>query len=165
MLSVCSVLAISPFPTEFFERLVLQTSENMGLFWKQVNPLLYNVIPASSKLKSFAVNHFSNKPWFFLAPLAVGQRAYVMVCCLSCVCESIRLCVRRLCVNFFFKQLLLWNYLSDFDQISQKCFCHGPLQNFLKEFDSFKNSGKLWLPWQQNLNIFWNLWKSSCQKP
>ena len=25
--------------------------------------------------------------------------------------------------------------------MSQKCSCHGPLQNFLKEFDSFKNSG------------------------
>ena len=28
-----------------------------------------------------------------------------------------------------------------FDEISQKCSCHGLLQNFLKEFDSFKNSG------------------------
>ena len=36
------------------------------------------------------------------------------------------------CVNFFFKHLLLWNYLSDFDEISQKCSHHGPLQNFLK---------------------------------
>ena len=34
-------------------------------------------------------------------------------------------------VNFFFKHLLLWNYLSDFDEISQKCSHH----------DSFKNSG------------------------
>ena len=38
----------------------------------------------------------------FLAPLAVGQRAYVMVCCPSCVCASV--CA---CVNFFFKSLLL----------------------------------------------------------
>ena len=44
-------------------------------------------------------------------------------------------------VNFYFKNLLPLNYLSDFDEISQKCSCHGPLQNFLKEFDSFKNSG------------------------
>ena len=29
----------------------------------------------------------------------------------------------------------------DFDEISQKCSCHGPLQNFLKEFDSVKHSG------------------------
>ena len=47
----------------------------------------------------------------------------------------------RLCINFFFKHLLLWNYLSDFDKISQKCSCHGPLQNFLKKFDSVKNCG------------------------
>ena len=41
-----------------------------------------------------------------LAPLAIGQRAYVMVHCPSFV----RACVRpsvRLCVNFFFKHLLL----------------------------------------------------------
>ena len=37
----------------------------------------------------------------FLAPLAVGQRAYVMARCPSCVCA----CVRP-CVNFFFKHLL-----------------------------------------------------------
>ena len=41
--------------------------------------------------------HFST----FLAPLAVGQRAYVMVRCPSCVRPSV-----RLCVNFFFKHLL-----------------------------------------------------------
>ena len=62
----------------------------------------------------------------FLAPLAVGQRAYVMVCC-----PSVRPSVHP-CVNFFFKHLLRWNYLSDFDEISQKCSHHGPLQNFLK---------------------------------
>ena len=43
----------------------------------------------------------------FLAPLAVGQRAYVVDCCPSCV----RPCV-RLCINFFSKHFLLWNYLS-----------------------------------------------------
>ena len=47
----------------------------------------------------------------FLARLAIGQRAYVMVRCPSCI---------RPCVIFFFKHLLLWNYLSDFDEISQK---------------------------------------------
>ena len=66
----------------------------------------------------------------FLAPLAIGQWAYVMVSCPSCV---------RPCINFFFKHLILWNYLSDFDEISQKCSCYGPLQNFMKEFDSVKN--------------------------
>ena len=82
------------------------------------------------------------KNWLpaFLAPLAVGQRAYVMVRCPSCIRPSIPPCVRP-CVNVFFKHLLRWNYLSDFDEISQKCSHHGPLQNFLKLFDSFKNSG------------------------
>ena len=76
-------------------------------------------------------------PLTFLAPLAIGQRAYVMVCCSPCV---------RLCVNFFFKHLL-WNSLSDFDEISQKSSWYGPFQNFLKK-NWFRQ--KLWLPWQQN---------------
>ena len=71
-----------------------------------------------------------------LAPLAVGQQAYVMTRCPSWVRPWV-----RPCVNFFFKHLLLKNYLSDFDEISQKYSWHGPLQNFLKEFDSFKNCG------------------------
>ena len=63
---------------------------------------------------------------WFLAPLAIGQQAYVMVHCPWCVRPSV--CA----FNFFFKHILLWNYLSDFDEISQKCSHHGPLQNFLK---------------------------------
>ena len=43
------------------------------------------------------IRHLIFLQWF-LAPLAVGQRAYVMVCCPSCV---------RPCINFFFKHLLL----------------------------------------------------------
>ena len=66
-----------------------------------------------------------NIDMLFLDPLAVGLRAYVMVCC-----PAVRPSVRA-CVNFFFKHLLLWNYLSDFDEITQKCSCHGPLQIFL----------------------------------
>ena len=45
----------------------------------------------------------------FLAPLAVGQQAYVMARCPSCVRPSVRASVRpsvRPCVNFFFKHLL-----------------------------------------------------------
>ena len=57
-----------------------------------------------------------------------------MASCPSCVRASIHQCVNS-------KYLLLWNHKSDFDKISQKCFFHGPLQNFLKEFDTFKNSG------------------------
>ena len=62
----------------------------------------------------------------FLAPLAIGQGANVMVRCPSCVRPSGRASVRP-CVNFFFKHLVLWNYLSDFDEISQKCSHYGPL--------------------------------------
>ena len=39
--------------------------------------------------------------FLFLAPLAIGQRAYVMVCCPSRVRASSRASVRP-CVNFFF---------------------------------------------------------------
>ena len=89
---------------------------------------------------------------YFLAPLAVGQRAYVMVRCPSCVRPS---------VNFFFKHLLRRNYLSDFDEISQKCSHHGPLQI------SWNNliPSKTLVAMATKLKIFWNLWKSSCQKP
>ena len=65
----------------------------------------------------------------------------------------------RLCVNFFLKHLPLWNYLSDFDEIAQKCSYHGPFQNLLKEFDSFKNPGCH----GNKTYFFLNLFKSSCQ--
>ena len=42
----------------------------------------------------------------FLAPLAIGQPAYVMVRCPSCVRPSGHASVRP-CLNFFFKHLLL----------------------------------------------------------
>ena len=48
--------------------------------------------------------------------------------------------VRRACVHVLtfslYTNFLLRNYKTDFDEISQKCSCHGPLLNFLKEFDS-----------------------------
>ena len=52
----------------------------------------------------------------------------------------------------------IW-YLSDFDEISQKFSCHGPLQNLLKKFDSFKNSGCHGNKTQnflKSLKIFWS---------
>ena len=55
-----------------------------------------------------------------LAPLAKGQRAIVMAW------------GRRASVNFFFKKLLLRNYLLDFNQISQECSLGGPLSNSFK---------------------------------
>ena len=65
---------------------------------------------------------------------STGHRPASLCHGLLCIPAS----VRAPCVNFFFKHLLLENYLSDFDEISQKCSCHGPLQNFLKKF---KNCG------------------------
>ena len=68
--------------------------------------------------------------------------------------------VRRASVHlwvFFFLKHLLCNYLADFDEISQRAFCYGPLKKFLKEFDSFKNSGcrgnKTW-KFLKSLKIF-----------
>ena len=90
------------------------------------NKLVNKVI---KRILRWGINHF------LLAPLAVGQRAYVMV-----RCASVRPSICP-CVNIFFKHLLLWNYLSDFDEISQKCSWHSPLQNLLKKFESFKNYG------------------------
>ena len=59
------------------------------------------------KVKSLK-NFFSKTIYWislFLAPLAVGQRAYVMARCPSSVRASVRPSVRP-CVNFFFKHLL-----------------------------------------------------------
>ena len=39
----------------------------------------------------------------FLAPLALGQRAYVMVCCPSCVRPSVRVCL-TFSLNIFFSE-------------------------------------------------------------
>ena len=100
--------------------------------------ILFSVIIPILRDKKIKVTHN-----LFLAPLAVSQRAYVMVCCPSClrasVCQVVRPSVHPY-INFFFKHLLR-NCFLDFDEISQKCSCHSPLQNFLKEFYSFKNSG------------------------
>ena len=92
-----------------FSGLVLQTRENKGLFGKG---LTNTTIFGRSKLKVFADNkiNVNQKLKFalgrienivglkmrkyllpaFLAPLAIGQRAYVMVCCPSCVRLSVR---------------------------------------------------------------------------
>ena len=78
--------------------------------------------------------------FFFLAPLAVGQQAYLMFRCPSCVRPSVGQRVRALTfsLNIFFSETT-YQILMKFH--SSKCSCHGPLQNFLKEFDSIKNCG------------------------
>ena len=45
-------------------------------------------------------------------------------------------------VRPFLRYLFFLNiFFSETTNRTLKCSCHGPLQNFLKEFDSFKNSG------------------------
>ena len=46
----------------------------------------------------------------FLAPLGIGQRAYVMVRCQSCVCPFIYRCVCALTfsLNIFFSETTYW---------------------------------------------------------
>ena len=75
----------------------------------------------------------------FLVPLAIGQRAYVMVCCPSSVRLSVRPSVRpsvrvlTFSLNIFFSEITY--------HILMKFHRNGPLQNFLKKFDSVKNCG------------------------
>ena len=73
---------------------------NMQLFKMYYSVLVIRPVDCNSNQIFPTFNPFPNKPWF-LAPLAVGQRAYVMVRFPSCVRASV-----RLCVNFFFKHLL-----------------------------------------------------------
>ena len=82
--------------------------------------------------------------FWFLAPLADGQLAYVMVRCPSFVRVSVHLPVYP-CINFF--KHLSWNYASNFDETSQDLSCQGPYQNSFKELDSNKN----WLPWKKGI--------------
>ena len=113
------------------------------IVWFWVNSLLNNIMLDLSKLKGpnvklnatlkvrlYIKQENRRKCWLptILATLAIGQRPYVMACC-----ASVRMLTFSL--NIFYEttyRILI---------ISQKCSCHGPLQNFLKELDSFKNCG------------------------
>ena len=70
-----------------------------------------------------------------LAPLTVGQRAYVMARCAS-VCVSI-----RACVNFFYKHLLSETTHLILKEFHRNVPAMVVFRIFFKEFDSFKNSG------------------------
>ena len=84
-------------------------------FWVKTDPTLgghkLEHRNKEDQLQNFSSLKLEGIDFRFLAPLAVGQRAYVMVYCPSCVRPWV-----RPCVNFFFKHLL-GNYLSDFDEI------------------------------------------------
>ena len=96
---------------------------------------------------------------FFLAPLAVGQRAYVMVRCPSCVRPSVRRSVRALTfsLNIFFAETT-YRILMKF---------HRNVPTMVLFRISWNNliPSKTLVAMATKLKIFWNLWKSSCQKP
>ena len=72
-----------------------------------------------------------------LAPLAVGQRVYVMVCSTLCDRPSVRPSVHALSFSLNISETTKRILMKFHRNVS----CHGPPQNFLKEFDSVKNCG------------------------
>ena len=74
----------------------------------------------------------------FLAPLAEGQQAIVMVVCLSCVCSSVRACVRKLFLQKTSPQKLLTGLL----------FCRNVPRYRFTEFLKIKICQKTWLLWE-----------------
>ena len=91
----------------------------------------------------------------FLAPLAVGQRAYVMVCCLSCVRPSVRALTFSL--NIFFSETTY--------QILMKFYRNVPAMVLFRIFWKNLILSKTLIAMATKLKKFWKLWKSSCQKP
>ena len=81
--------------------LIFPISKVLTLLCKSLSILFWFSFFGFNALKTHHKKHFSS----LLAPLAVGQRAYVMARCPSCVRPSVRASVRP-CVNFFFKHLL-----------------------------------------------------------
>ena len=78
---------------------------------------------------------------WLLAPLAIGQQAYVMVCCPSCIRPSVR--VLTFSLNIFsetmYRILEMFLPQSSSEFLEKIWFCQ-----------------KLWLPWQQNWKNFEN---------
>ena len=94
---------------------------------------------------------FQNGLFFgFLAPLAVGQRAYVMA-----RCPSVRALTFSL--NIFFTETT-YRILMKF---------HRNVPTMVLFRISWNNliPSKTLVAMATKLNFFWNLWKSSCQKP
>ena len=84
----------------------------------------------------------------FLSPLAVGQRTYVMVRCLSLHASVRRLCVRALIfsLNVFFSETTY--------RILMKFHRNVPAMVLFRIFERIWFFQKLWLPWQQNIKNF-----------
>ena len=86
----------------------------------------------------FSENYFCrslNAKFLFLAPLAIGQQAYVMVCCPSGVRASVRALTFSL--NSFFSETT-YRILMKFHR---NVPAMGLFRIFFKKFDSVKNCG------------------------
>ena len=93
----CSLRTISPFPTVFSKRLVLQTSKNQGLFGKGLT--LYHTIPTlNDPEKEGFWKHFGKrrkcwlpafspfpKMFFILHPPPPQKKKKKKIQCLSCI--------------------------------------------------------------------------------
>ena len=90
-------------------------------------------------LRSSCVSSVNN----YLAPLAVGQEAYVMTRCLSCVRPCV--CALTFSLNIF-SETTYW--------ILMKFHRNVPAMVLFRIFLNNLIPLKLWLPWQQNLNFF-----------
>ena len=90
----------------------------------------------------------------WLAPLAYGQQAYVMACCLSCVSASVRALTFSLNI---FSKTTYWILMK----------FHRNVPGMVLFRISWKNliPSKTLVAMATKLNFFWNLWKSSYQKP
>ena len=91
----------------------------------------------------------------FLAPLAVGQRAYAMVCCLSCVRPSVRPLTFSL--NIFFSETTDWILMKFHRNVPAMVLFRISWNNLILSKPVVAMATKL--------KIIWKLWKSSCQKP
>ena len=164
------VIRIFPFSNSVFKRPILSAPLKNRVVWKTVDTQII-------KFSQFGCNYlkvnivatwvFPWKPCFlrdhFLAPLAVGQRAYVMVCCPLCVCPVVWSCVHPcVCVltfslNIFFSETTYRIWMK----------FHRNVPGMVLFRISWKNliPSKTLVAMATKLKFFWNLWKSSCQKP
>ena len=103
----------------------------------------------------------------FLAPLAIGQWAYVMVCCPLCVRACICQCVRpSVCPSVRVLTFSLNIFFSETTyRILMKFHRNVPAMVLFRI--SWKNliPSKTVVVMATKLKKIWKLWKSSCQKP
>ena len=99
-------LGYSPFPLKVSSLGFVETSSCVvnSLTFSKTSPDFICLQFKSFENTAGQGESASNKQ--FLAPLAIGQRAYVMVCCPSCVRLSVRASVRALTLslNIFFSK-------------------------------------------------------------